>query len=319
MKRGIKYLIIMVVMIITIMNSYADGHILAFHRFGDDRYSSSNITLEDLNEIVDYLNENQYKVISLNEIIEKISKKEEISDKIMCITIDDAYKSFFDNGLEVLKRNNFPFTVFINTEAVDKNYTDYMTWKEIKEVSKYGEIGSHSYSHPHLTKIGNQKAMDDIQKSIEGIEKKINKKVKYFAYPYGEYNDEIKWMLKSIGMQGIFNQSLGAISGESDIFDLDRMAISNLSGLKWKLKIKYLKAHWMNVEREENYIKSIKVEIDKSIKKVQVYLSGYGWEKVDVENGIIEFKINKELRNARNRVIIKTYANEWSNKLMMKK
>jgi len=319
LKKTIKYLVIMMTMIVMIVNIYADGHILVFHRFGDERYPSANITTNNLEEIISYLNKNKYNVITLEEMIGKISKKEEISKKTICITIDDAFKSFFENGLEILKKNKFPFTVFVNTEAVNRNYNDYMSWDQIKEVSKYGEIGSHSYSHPHLTKLGNEKAMEEIQKSIADIEKNISEKVKYFAYPYGEYNDEIKWMLKSLGMKGILNQGLGGISKESDKFDLDRLAISNLAGLKWKLRIKHLQAHWMNIERVDNYIKNIKVEMDKKNKRVQVYLSGYGWEKAEVKNGVLELNINKELKSFRNRLIIKTDYNEWSNKLIMKK
>ncbi|MGM0509039.1 MAG: polysaccharide deacetylase family protein [Fusobacteriota bacterium] len=314
MKKYLKYLIIIVFISV---NIYADGHIIVLHRFGDERYPSTNISEKNLKEIFDYLNENNYKIVTLEKMMDLVTKKEEVPDDMVAFTIDDAYYSFYEKGFPLFKENNIPYTIFVNTEAVNKNYGDYMNWKQINEVSKYGEIGSHSYSHPHLTKLTKEKLKFEIQKSVEDIENNIEKKVDYFAYPYGEYNETVKKEVIKKGFKAIFNQSLGAVSKKSDIYDINRMAVESISDLKWKLNIKYLSATWNEVIIKDKIIKKVNVSMDENIKKVQIYLSGYGWEEANVENGTLNYTLNKEIKMSPSRLIIKTYENEWSNKLIL--
>ena len=57
-------------------------------------------------------------------------KSDEPVQKTAVITIDDAYKSFLKNGLPLLKKYNFPSTLFINTETVGGGV--YMDWAQLQ-------------------------------------------------------------------------------------------------------------------------------------------------------------------------------------------
>ena len=69
-------------------------------------------------------------------------KKPKNKKKIL-ITIDDGFRSFYNNAWPYLKENNIPFILFVSTEPVGKN--GYMTWEEIIEIDKseFGYIGHH--------------------------------------------------------------------------------------------------------------------------------------------------------------------------------
>ena len=60
-------------------------------------------------------------------------KKPKNKKKIL-ITIDDGFKSFYNEAWPYLKKNKIPFIFFVSTEPVGKN--GYMNWDEIKEIEK---------------------------------------------------------------------------------------------------------------------------------------------------------------------------------------
>lgn len=301
--------------------SYSKTDIFCFHRFNDERYDSTNISNEKLIEFFNYLKENDYKVIKMEELISYLEKKEEIPDKTVVLSIDDAYKSFYENGIEIFNKFNYPFTLFVNTEAVNRRFGDFMTWDQIKEVSKYGEIASHSYSHPHLVNLTKEDIIKDVKRSIEDLEKKLDIKINYFSYPYGEYTHKTKEIIKTLGFKAIFNQNNGSITKDSDIFDLNRIALTEDSSIKSKFNYKYLNAKWLNEDEliDTKEIESIKIELDEKIKKAEFYLSGYTWERIKAENGIFEINLNKKLKFYRNRAIIRTYDGRYSTKIIIKK
>jgi peptidoglycan/xylan/chitin deacetylase (PgdA/CDA1 family) len=72
------------------------------------------------------------------------------------------------------------------------NYSDNrcMTWQQLKEMSEQGmDIGSHSFSHPSLSRISLDEAMQEIKKSKDMIENNIGKDCLHFAFPYGSRSD----------------------------------------------------------------------------------------------------------------------------------
>ena len=53
----------------------------------------------------------------------------------LLLTIDDGYRSFYDNAWPVLKKSKIPFILFVSTREVGK--IGYMGWDEISEIEKF--------------------------------------------------------------------------------------------------------------------------------------------------------------------------------------
>ena len=195
-----------------------------------------------------------------------------------------------------------------------------MTWDEIKEASKYGSIELHSYNHKSLVKLSDEEIIEDTKKAIDIFEKNMGYKAKYYTYPYGEYNERTKEDLTTFGFEAIINQNNGSVNQNSDIFDINRVALVGKVNLKEKLKYKTLEANWILPQEypKDGILKDIKVQIDPSIKNAKIFVSTYGWQDVKVNNGIIELKFNKKLNLARNRVAVSTDYYTISNKLLIK-
>jgi peptidoglycan/xylan/chitin deacetylase (PgdA/CDA1 family) len=72
------------------------------------------------------------------------------------------------------------------------------------------EIGGHSMSHRSLTLPGKKESFkeyfDNLEKELSGsremIKKKLNREVKYLAYPYGDTTSLVVELAKKLGYRG---------------------------------------------------------------------------------------------------------------------
>jgi peptidoglycan/xylan/chitin deacetylase (PgdA/CDA1 family) len=298
----------------------ADAHIFVYHRFADPKHQSTNTTLAELEKEFKYFKDNNYKVVPTSVIVEKIKNKEEVPKNWVAFNIDDSYKSFYENGLPLFKKYNYPFTLFVYVEATEKKYNDFMTWEQIKEASQYGEIALHSYSHEHLTHLSNEEILEDTKKSYALFTKNLGFKPKAYVYPFGEYDQRVKEQIMNFDFDYIGNQNNGSVNINSDIYDLNRVALVGNVNLKEKLRYKTLEATWIEPKTypKDGILKNVKVKVDNNIKNAKLYISTYGWQDIKVKNGIIDLKLNKKLNLSRNRVAISTDYYTISNKLLIK-
>lgn len=211
------------------VNAYSQkGHINCFvyHRFGDPRYPSTNISTETFSEQLNYLKDHNYHVLTLGAVVEMITNEVPIPEKTAVITIDDAYGSFYANGLPVLEQFGYPATLFINTNTVGGS--DFMSWKEIDDSRKRGiETGNHSHSHQHFMDIpdDDQRANafeQDLNIAHKIFTEHLGSKPRIFSYPYGEFDSLMVNVLKENGYTGAAAQYSGVLYPGADLYTIPR-------------------------------------------------------------------------------------------------
>ncbi len=221
--------------------------VLMYHHFGEDRYPSTNIRLEQFDQQIKYLQDNHFQVLPLNEIINTLKSGQALPDKTIAITIDDAYRSIYSEAYPRLKKLGWPFTVFVSTDYIDKEYSNYMTWEQMREMQAHGaSYGNHSSSHDYLVRRHEneseadwqQRMLDDIKHAQQRLEKELSTTLKVIAYPYGEYDLALASIIHDLGLTGM-GQHSGAISTNSDFRFLPRFpmaeAFAEMSAFKTKI------------------------------------------------------------------------------------
>jgi len=291
----------------------ADAHIFVFHRVGDPRYPSTNISAKLLQKDIKYLIAHNYKIVKLSTLVKRIKKHQNI-DKYVVFTIDDSFKSFYKNGLPIFIKYHIPFTLFVYVQATEEKFGDYMTWKQVINTQKYGELGIHSFSHPHLPMLTNKQIIKDTKKAIFYFKKHLGYVPDMYAYPYGEYNKRVKKIINSF-FPIICNQNVGAVNDNSPVNDLDRIAITGDVNIIKKLKLKILKVQNLQIKRVKNIITQVSGKV--AYPYVFIYITKLGWKKVKTNKGYFDYKPNFSLQKYRNRVIIR-YNNKIKTKLILK-
>ncbi len=312
-----RYLLLLV---ISYSYIFANAHIFVYHRFGDNKHHSTNTTIKELEKEFKYFKQNNYEIVPLQRIINKLNKQEEIPEKWVALTIDDAYKSFYTHGLEIFKKYNYPFSLYVYVEATNKKYGDFMTWDQLKIASKYGSIGLHSYSHPHLTHLTNEEIYQDTKKAYNIFTKEMGYAPITYAYPYGEYNKRVQIQLEKFNFDAILNQSTGSITKDTNLQNIHRLALVGDVNIKQKLKYKTFDVQWIEPLEfpRSGILKHIKAKVDPKYKKLKLYITGEGWRDIKVNNGIIDTKLNIYLKKARTRIMLGSDVFTISNNIIIK-
>ncbi len=298
----------------------ADAHIFVYHRFGDLRYPSTDTSVEVLKKQFEYFRKNGYEVVPLSRIAEALKRGERIPDNWVALTIDDSYRSFYENGLPLFRAYGYPFTLFVYTGAVEKGYGDYMSWEQIEEAMRYGEIGFHSHTHPHMVSRSDAELEEDFRRGLAAMRKRLGIRPRYFAYPYGEYDGRVKRIAEGFGFDLICNQNAGAVGTASDPHDLDRIALTGDPSLKEKLRIRYLPAVWIEPAAwpEGGVVGRVRLKTDEKAAHGWLYLTGYGWRRVPLEGGELDTRLDLKLKKRRSRLILKLEKDRISTKILVK-
>ena len=199
-----------------------------YHRVGDHRYPTTNISVKDFEMHLEYLVKNNFQVLSFSDAVAYL-KSNGPSRKTAVITIDDGYKSFFKYGLPLLRKYKLPATLFINTKTVGGG--DYMDWEELKIALKNGiEIGNHTHSHAFFLNeppAARYKLFkDEIELSQTLIQKHLDLVPKVFSYPYGEYDKQMIEIVRDAGFVAAAAQNSGVVYEGTDLFMCPRFPMS---------------------------------------------------------------------------------------------
>lgn len=107
--------------------------------------------------------------------------------KYIALTFDDWPNNIYTpQVLEILKKENIKATFFV----LGKNSQTFSGILQ-QEFNEWHEIWNHSYSHPNFNKIGDEKAIQEIEKTNKIIENIIWKKPKFYRPPYWLRNENI--------------------------------------------------------------------------------------------------------------------------------
>lgn len=201
--------------------------VVMYHRFGESRHPSTNISLEQFEAHIKELQSGKYRVMGLPEIIDAVRKGKPLPDRTVGLSVDDAFLSLYREAWPRLKKAGLPFTLFIVTEPLDRGSSDYMSWDQIKELAAGGvTIGSQTESHPHMPAVSRQRNLAELERSNRRIKEMLGKRPDLIAYPYGESSLEVQEVAKQSGFIAGFGQHSGVIGSDGNMFDLPRFAMN---------------------------------------------------------------------------------------------
>src|SRR5439155_5121901 len=80
-----------------------------------------------------------------------------------------------------------------------------LTWEQCHEMAQHGiEFGSHTVSHTPLAHEPRAQMLRELRDSLEEIEQRLPRRVRFVAYPNGVYSDEVMRTCESLGVQAAF-------------------------------------------------------------------------------------------------------------------
>jgi len=278
--------------------------VLMYHRFEENRYPSTNIKINNFIEHLDLIKKNQFKFINPNNFEDALSNQK--NEKKILLTIDDGFKSFYDNAWPILQEQEIPFILFVNTREVGTN--GYMNWAQIKEIAKekFVHVGNHSFSHEYLVDQNNEEIIYDINLAITDFKNNLGYNSPFFSYPFGEYSNNFKKIIKDFGFKYAFGQHSGVADETKDFYELPRFPINETYGEleRFGTILKTIPLKFKSITPEEKYITDVNnppqiiVEFFDDLKNIKL-LNCYSneknlWKKAELEY-LEDFKIKINL------------------------
>lgn len=130
--------------------------------------------------------------------------------RTLAVTFDDAHRSVLDLAHPIMADLGLVGTVFAPTDFVStgramdwegiarwlggphEHELACMSWDELDELAGAGwEIGSHTCSHPHLTRIGDAELDSELRGSRAVLEERLGRACTSLAYPYGDHDGRV--------------------------------------------------------------------------------------------------------------------------------
>ncbi len=191
-----------------------------------------SVRIEELDKQFSYLAQNGYQTLSLNDLYESLVNRTPLPPKSVVITFDDGYRDFYLNAFPIIKKYNLRVVSFYVVNYT--TYPSYMDWPMLREIHSSGlvDVESHTLSHFLLTTLSKEEARKEIFESKRILEESLNKKVNYFAYPYGDYNEDIVNLVSEAGYRLGFTTRPGSQLRSSEQLILRRVTISGFDTIE---------------------------------------------------------------------------------------
>jgi peptidoglycan/xylan/chitin deacetylase (PgdA/CDA1 family) len=162
------------------------------------------------------------------------------------VTFDDAYQSVA-TAVPTLERLGVSATVFACTDyaedgkplaipelaaeaAAHPDELETMTWEQLSALSDRGiEIGSHTVTHAHLTRLSDHELDRELCDSRARMEEVLRRQCRYLAYPYGEDDHRVHAAAHRAGYEAAF--TLKPKAATIDAYAVPRVDLYRRDGL----------------------------------------------------------------------------------------
>ena len=180
-----------------------------------------SITESRFREDLQWLTDNGYAAMSVSELAAGAA----LPKRAVLITFDDGYASNCTLALPVLREFGMKAVVSLIAGYIDAGKPGFLTWDQCREMADSGffEFGSHTYDC-HSGGIARTegetqlqygaRVFADLQKSIDRIERELDRPVQYFAYPHGKQDPwSLDFLNEHFAVTVTSERGVGDVSG----------------------------------------------------------------------------------------------------------
>lgn len=211
--------------------------VLFYHRIAPTHSNPWSMDFATFKEQIRWM-QKRFDMISMDEVQQRISSG--FNDRpAVSITFDDGYAENCEEALPFLIQEKVPVTYFVTTmhtkdqvsfqHDVDRGVPlPVNTIESLKAMANAGiEIGAHTRTHPDLGSIKDPAVIfDEVITATRDLESLLNRKINYFAFPYGQRTNlqaDIFQLLRRHGIKGACSAYGGWNEIEDDAFHIQRI------------------------------------------------------------------------------------------------
>jgi peptidoglycan/xylan/chitin deacetylase (PgdA/CDA1 family) len=144
-----------------------------------------------------------YHTISPDQLYAYLISGSRLPEKPIMLSFDDTDLDQYTTGYPVMKKYGFKGVFFIMTVSLGRPH--YMSRDQVRTLSDEGNtIGSHTWDHHNVKKYEGNDWIKQLDKPTKQLEQITGKNIRYFAYPFGLWNEAAFPELKTRGFVAAF-------------------------------------------------------------------------------------------------------------------
>jgi peptidoglycan/xylan/chitin deacetylase (PgdA/CDA1 family) len=229
--------------------------ILYYHRVEDHLPPASGVSPQAFAAQMEYLRKKKYQSISFEQLGDYFIEGRPLPSRPVIISFDDGYVDNFTRAYPILKKNGFRATIFLVSDYIGQrsewagctgeDVAPLMSREQLLILIKEGfELGGHTRRHTDLTAISPEEARREVEAGKQDLENLLQRPVRSFAYPFGNFNPEV---IEGIRRAGFTTARTVHTDNTHCLEDLLTLRCVKLNGLTPWLKFKYYLTalyHW---------------------------------------------------------------------------
>lgn len=228
----------------------AEVSVLCYHDFSETGNATemrikSNVFADQMQQLAD----SGINVISLSEFEAWKSGQKKLPARNVLITIDDGWRSVYEEAFPILKKHKFPFAIGLYTDFIASGGKT-LTLEMLNEMRQAGmEIACHSTSHPLPSKF--KKARNagadqyraflnkEIVESKKELDSRFRINTKTYIYPGGYYLQDMFPTIQEGGMSFAFTVKPGKVTLNSSNLELPRYVVLGTTERMFEQALKF--------------------------------------------------------------------------------
>jgi len=199
--------------------------ILLYHSITDERTADSrySVSIENFYQQMQELNHWGYSTISVEQLVEHITKGHTLPPRPIVISFDDGYLDVYNNAFPIMKKYGFTGTVYVVANRL--NAEGFLQEEELKTLLDHGwEVGSHGMTHTELTQ-NHALVRQEILQSRLDLENALEIKVFSFAYPFGLVDGYISKKVFDYGYRAAVGVGQLVVHSFGTVYNLSRREV----------------------------------------------------------------------------------------------
>ncbi|MDB6057815.1 MAG: Polysaccharide deacetylase [Verrucomicrobiales bacterium] len=160
--------------------------------------------------------------------------------KRVALTFDDGFANVLRYGTEPMARHGVRAIQFLVADLLGRSNEwevrqgeareTLMDAAQIKEWLAAGhEIGSHTLTHPYLTRISLEQAREEISSSKKKLEDRFGLAIRHFCYPYGDWNPAVRDLVSEAEYETACTTEFGVNTSVTPAWELKRITARHQS------------------------------------------------------------------------------------------
>ena len=187
--------------------------ILTYHHIAECPDTESGhrglwVTPEQFARQIEWLRQKGYQALDLDSVREALLGAGALPDRWVCITFDDGFRDNLLHAAPVLRSAGFRAACFVITGSIRLGPPkgepgEYLSAPELIDLQRSGvDIGSHTATHPRLTKLDNSAAEAELRDSRLALATILGSPPRWLAYPHGSFSPRIASIAREAGYAG---------------------------------------------------------------------------------------------------------------------